>query len=142
MTELNEWLKNLPPEQQAETRAAFEAEWGDVAANNPPPKTNGRDLQGEMAAILDSFGLSYQREYRFHPARRWRFDFALPELKLAIECDGGGWSNGRHTRGKGFIEDCKKLSEAALLGWRVIRVTTVDLDDNSAWDYARRIAND
>src|SRR5687768_16750315 len=30
------------------------------------------------------------------PARRWRFDFAWPELKVAVECDGGTFTGGRH----------------------------------------------
>lgn len=62
-------------------------------------------------------------EFKFHPTRRWRFDFAWPEKKLAVEIEGGVWTGGRHTRGKGFSEDCEKYSEAAVLGWRIIRVT-------------------
>ncbi len=63
------------------------------------------------------------REYRFHPIRQWRFDFAWPELKLAVEVEGGTWSNGRHTRGSGFEEDCEKYSQAMVLGWNVYRCT-------------------
>ena len=40
-----------------------------------------------------------------------------------MEVEGGVHSNGRHVRGKGFTEDCRKYSEAALLGWKVVRVT-------------------
>lgn len=62
------------------------------------------------------------QEHRFHPTRRWRFDFAWPELMLAVEVEGGGWTNGRHTRGKGFSNDIQKYSEAMRLGWTVYRV--------------------
>lgn len=68
------------------------------------------------------------REYIFHPARKWRFDFAWPDKKLAVECEGAVWSRGRHTRGKGFIADCEKYNAAALLGWRVLRYTTNQID--------------
>jgi very-short-patch-repair endonuclease len=60
-------------------------------------------------------------ERRFHPVRRWRFDAAFPERKIAIEIDGGAFIGGRHTRGTGFRKDCEKLNAAALLGWRVFR---------------------
>lgn len=62
-------------------------------------------------------------EYRFAPPRRWRFDAAWPEIKLALEFEGGVFVGGRHTRGVGFQNDCEKYSEAALLGWRVLRAT-------------------
>lgn len=61
-------------------------------------------------------------ELRFHPTRKWRFDYAFPKYKIAIEVEGGVYSGGRHVRGKGFLNDCEKYSEAAILGWCVIRV--------------------
>lgn len=42
---------------------------------------------------------------------------------IAIELEGGIWSGGRHTRGKGFEGDCDKYNEAALAGWTVFRLT-------------------
>ena len=63
------------------------------------------------------------REHRFHAVRRWRFDFAYPDQKLAIEVEGGVWSGGRHTRGAGFTKDCEKYNTALMDGWRVYRCT-------------------
>lgn len=65
-----------------------------------------------------------QSEYRFAPPRRWRFDFAWPEHRIAVECEGGIWVGGRHTRGKGFEEDCRKYNAAIIQGWRVLRFTS------------------
>ena len=62
-------------------------------------------------------------EHRFS-ARRWRFDLAWPREMLAVEVDGGVYTQGRHLRGQGFERDCEKLNEATLLGWRVLRATT------------------
>ena len=71
-------------------------------------------------------------EYKFHPTRCWRFDFAWPELMIAVEVEGGVYSNGRHSRGKGFTEDCVKYNAAAMLGWRVLRFTTEQVTQNEA----------
>jgi very-short-patch-repair endonuclease len=68
-------------------------------------------------------------EYRFHPTRRWRFDYAVPTKKLAIELEGGEFVGGRHLRPVGFTNDCIKYNAAAGLGWRVFRLTTKMLDD-------------
>lgn len=62
-------------------------------------------------------------ELVFHPKRRWRLDFAWPARMIAVEIHGGIHSGGRHTRGKGFVEDRAKMNEAALLGWTVIEAT-------------------
>ena len=62
-------------------------------------------------------------EHKFHPARKWRFDFAWPEVRLALEVEGGVWTGGRHTRGAGFLKDIEKYNVAACLGWRVLRCT-------------------
>lgn len=72
------------------------------------------------------------REYRFHPKRKWRFDFAWPARLVAVEVEGGTFSGGRHSRGKGFEADCEKYAEAAILGWRVLRVTTAMVNDGRA----------
>jgi hypothetical protein len=65
----------------------------------------------------------WQQEYQFDRKRRWRFDFAWPQHLIAVELEGGTWTNGRHTRGAGFEKDCAKYNAAALVGWRVGRFT-------------------
>ena len=60
------------------------------------------------------------REFRFHPRRRWRFDFAWPLYKVAAEVDGGIYCRGRHVRGAGFERDAEKGNAAVLAGWRVL----------------------
>lgn len=63
------------------------------------------------------------KEYRFHPTRKWRFDYAIPSHKIAVEVEGGVWSGGRHTSPQGFLNDIEKYNCAALMGWRLFRVT-------------------
>jgi very-short-patch-repair endonuclease len=71
-------------------------------------------------------------EYRFHPSRKWRFDFAWPAAMLAVEVEGGAWIAGRHVRGRGFEADCEKYNKAVLLGWRVLRFTSAMVEDGHA----------
>lgn len=80
------------------------------------------ELHGKVLAQL--VGLpDPATELLFHPKRKWRFDFAWEEQKLALEIHGGIHSGGRHTRGRGFVEDRAKMNEATLLGWTVLEVT-------------------
>lgn len=82
-------------------------------------------LEAEFALQLRAAKLDrgLVREHRFHHVRKWRFDFAFPEHKLGIECEGGVFSNGRHVRGTGYTADLEKYNEAVMLGWRVLRFT-------------------
>jgi very-short-patch-repair endonuclease len=73
-----------------------------------------------------------EREHRFAPPRRWRFDFAWPALMVAVEAEGGTWAGGRHTTGTGFRADCQKYNAAVELGWRVLRFTGTEIEDGSA----------
>jgi hypothetical protein len=73
-----------------------------------------------------------EREYRFVPDRRWRFDLAWPELLLAVEIEGGIWIAGRHSRGTGIEADMEKYNRATLAWWRVLRVTPEMVDDGRA----------
>lgn len=67
-------------------------------------------------------------EHTFHPTRKWRFDYAFPELMVAIEYEGlfSASKKSRHTTIKGFTEDAEKYNEAAILGWRILRITALD----------------
>jgi very-short-patch-repair endonuclease len=78
-------------------------------------------IEETFALHCRAHGLTPVREHKFHPTRRWRFDFAFPERRIAIECEGGVWAGGRHTRGSGFVADTEKYNAAAALGWLVFR---------------------
>jgi very-short-patch-repair endonuclease len=76
----------------------------------------------QMKAIKLDAGMV--REFKFHDKRKWRFDFAWPDLKIAVECEGVtsfGKTLGRHQTAKGYRGDLEKYNAATLLGWRVLR---------------------
>ena len=74
----------------------------------------------------------YEREHRFarHLGRRFAFDFAWVQQRVAVELEGGTWSGGRHTRGAGYENDCKKYNLAVLEGWAVLRFTSTMLNED------------
>lgn len=62
-----------------------------------------------------------EREYRFHPTRRFRLDFAWPAHMLAVEIEGGVYRGGGHTSVAGLKRDIEKGNLLTLLGWRLLR---------------------
>lgn len=82
-------------------------------------------LEEEVWRQFLALGLRPEREYLFHPTRRWRFDFAFPDRAVAVEVQGGiyGAARSGHSTGRGIERDCEKLCYAALAGWRVFPLT-------------------
>ena len=80
-----------------------------------------------------------EREYRFHPTRRWRLDFAWPDRKIAVEVEGVVHDGkGRHQTAKGYAADCEKYNSALLDGWKVLRFTPNVIKSGSAVAWIER----
>ena len=75
---------------------------------------------------------AYQREHVFHGTRKWRFDFAWPERKLAAEVEGLSSGKSRHQTIKGYRADCEKYNAAVMAGWRVLRFTDKEIKSGEA----------
>ena len=81
-------------------------------------------LEQTLLAQLMAAGLTEpENEYPTGHGKT-RFDFAFPDLLLAVEVEGGTWTSGRHSRGAGYAADCEKYNAAQIGGWVVIRVTS------------------
>lgn len=91
-------------------------------------KRNAQKITDLFAVLCRSdLNVECVKEFKFHPKRRWRFDYAIPEHRIALEVEGGVWTSGRHTRPQGFLGDIEKYNTATLMGWRVFRTTPDDL---------------
>lgn len=92
------------------------------------------DLEDKFEEQLREAGADEEwvREHRFHPVRRFRFDFAWLRRLLAVEIDGGTWKFGRHNRPDGFHKDCEKYNLAVMNGWKVLRFDSQMVDDGTA----------
>lgn len=90
--------------------------------------------------IWEIYGLPKPlEEFRFHAKRRWRFDYSWEREKVAVEIEGGIWTFGRHTRGRGYLGDLEKYNEAQKLGWRVFRFTPQQLKKGIAQAFMRDV---
>lgn len=90
-------------------------------------------LEQQMIYNLEAHKIEgWVREYHYHPTTKQRFDFAWPDIMLAVECEGGIYPfkckktgklimRGGHTSIRGFLEDCDKYNTAASMGWTVLR---------------------
>lgn len=67
----------------------------------------------------------YVEELQFHDERKFRFDWAIPSLKIGIEYEGVISRKSRHTTLKGYSEDTRKYNLATINGWTVLRYTAL-----------------
>lgn len=88
--------------------------------------------EAEMMLQLRANKIAYKPEFKFAEHRRWKADFLILGTRILIEVEGGTWSGGRHTRGKGYENDCEKYSWAAANGWTVLRFTTGQVNSGDA----------
>lgn len=71
----------------------------------------------------------YVEEHQFHHIRRYRFDWAIPQLMIAIEYEGIFSKKSGHTTITGYTKDCDKYNLAAIEGWRILRYTAKNYTD-------------
>jgi hypothetical protein len=95
-----------------------------------------------MEKHLQELGLRYEREYLFIPSRKWRADFAVSKrysdgvIRYSlVEIEGGIWTRGRHTRGKGYQADMEKYNMASAFGYKVFRFSTGEVLDGTAKEF-------
>ena len=145
--DLAAWLRNSPDLRIGDMgaldiapveldAAALIADAGDLGADVQTELERAtRDSEKEKLARQFEYlwrmwdGPELAKEYRFRVQRRWRFDYYHADSNTAIELHGGVWSEGRHTRGKGFLGDLEKMNAAQMQGITVLQLGTGQVDD-------------
>lgn len=100
------------------------------------PQKSGKNISGKgskqkawihknLWAWCIEKGFLLQQEVKFHPSRKWRFDFAIEDLQVAVEYEGLMSEKSRHTTVTGFSGDTEKYNAAQSLGWTVLRYTSL-----------------
>ncbi|EET82158.1 DUF559 domain-containing protein [Acinetobacter radioresistens] len=98
--------------------------------------------EAKLASDLKALRISFEQEYKFHPKRHWKADFHMTGTKILVEIEGGIWTGGRHTRGKGFIHDMEKYNAATVLGYQVLRFSTEQVKSGLAVRQIERLLGD
>jgi hypothetical protein len=86
----------------------------------------------EKAAIewvLAGLNLPFVKEFKFLTDRKFRFDYALPHRKVAIEYEGINSKKSRHTTLVGYTNDTSKYNLATIHGWKVLHYTALNYKD-------------
>ncbi|MCO8044964.1 endonuclease domain-containing protein [Acinetobacter bohemicus] len=110
------------------------------------PKVKGvkipNEFEAKLARELKTLKINFEQEFEFHPKRKWRADFHLVGKKILVEVEGGIWSGGRHTRGKGYIGDMEKYNAATMMGFQVIRFSTDQVKSGHAIQQIEKMVGD
>ena len=95
-----------------------------------------------LSQHLRAHNISFEQEFQFNADRKWRADFHLIGMGILIEVEGGIWSNGRHTRGKGYLGDLDKYNAATMMGYQVIRFSTEQVKSGKAIEQIEKMVGD
>lgn len=91
-----------------------------------------KELQKDtFIMLMEKEGIDCWPEFFFSTERQYRIDYAIPtmanspQLKIAIEVNGGVWLKGNsgHSSGKGILRDYEKANMLQSLGWKLITIT-------------------
>lgn len=100
---------------------------------------NTSDLEAALMFHLRRAKITgWSREQVFAPPRKWRADFLWADEKVIVECQGGLWNNGKHSRMSGYSNDSRKMAEAQLRGYTVLFITPEMIANDEAIPLIKR----
>ena len=111
--EINQHLREVQPKRKKV-----------VKARNDCPEV--QYIHWQLKYWCEEKGYTLEKEYKFSKERKYRFDFAIPELMIAVEYDGLMSEKSGHTTLKGFTSDTDKINLAISKGWKVLRFTVLN----------------
>lgn len=91
------------------------------------------ERQYRLFALHVGLGPGIKERLRSAGMNDYRFDFAWPDIKLAVEVNGGIWlKKGGHNTGRGIERDLQKSGAAMKLGWTVYSCTPAMIKSGDA----------
>lgn len=95
-------------------------------------KVSGFVTQYRLFAEMVGTGKGLRKRLKESGFKDYRFDFAWPMSKVAVEINGSIWRKGGHNTGSGLIRDYDKLNTAQMQGWNVFIFTTEQVKNGEA----------
>ncbi len=131
---------------RVENMAEFEAlkNRNAEARKAPVVKRTDNKYKQQLELIFLSMKLDVVREYKFHEKRHWKFDFALPAIRVAIEYEGLNFGHGGasgHQTIKGVVAGNEKYSEACIAGWCLVWVNAISVKNGLAHQLIQKAVN-
>ena len=104
---------------------------GKIKTVNIPPEPEKKSIipkpigkyKLHIISVLEASGLNYESEFIFSKERKFRFDWAVPQILVAIEYEGIFSEKSGHTTLNGYKKDVEKYNLATKLGWKILRYT-------------------
>lgn len=135
----------MPDEISAADYLARYAGQGSTRASTRPRKTPDRPKQlDDLEQYLDLGGFGrVERERIWHPTRKWRADYFLPDQTppVIVEYDGlmrHGENHG-HASITGIMRDQEKANEAQAMGFRIYRANAKTVDSGDFFSLLDRV---
>ncbi|WP_313214122.1 hypothetical protein [Soonwooa sp.] len=116
------WNKSLLEKLQKEGKIKNVVITPDAKNRVQIPKEVGK-YKLHIISVLERSGLKFVEELKFSQDRNFRFDWAIPKFKIAIEYEGIFSEKSGHTTLSGYKKDVVKYNLATILGWRILRYT-------------------
>lgn len=107
---------------QGHRRKEF-TEGGRKVAKHYSLRSPGKDyVASNLLKWCNDKAITLEEEYRFDEKRKFKFDWAIPSLKIAVEYEGAIFDpNGPHRHVRMMQKDMEKYNLASQRGWRVLR---------------------
>ena len=98
------------------------------------------DYKTEFEQQLGLVGIQVEREFFFHPSRKWRSDWRVRDTHVLVEFEGGLFKKraAGHSSVTGILRDIEKYNEAALAAWIVIRIAPNHVRNGEALKWVER----
>ncbi len=122
-----------------ENKKSQRARWSDHFALQL--KSNGYQIMPIGATYHGEGPYIVFPEFKFHPDRQWRMDFAIPFTKISIEIEGGIWmkGGGAHSRPMNILRDVEKQNAAVMLGYAPLRFTDKEIKNGTSIDLTMKL---